>query len=63
MSGNAAVGKLSILLFVENGRSDMALAEQLRPRGLLQIDFLPLLSGTNVFLKETVSIVLTEFIR
>lgn len=57
------MGKLSILLFVENGRSDTALTEQLRPRGLLQIDFLPLLSGTNVFLKETVGIVLTEFIR
>lgn len=57
------MGKLSILLFVENGRSDTALAEQLGPRGLLQIDFLPLLSGINVFIKETVSIVLTEFIR
>lgn len=41
---------LAFLLFVENGRLDTALAEQLGLQGLLQIDFLPLLSGTNVFL-------------
>lgn len=42
---------LPFLLFVEKGRLDTVLAEQLGLQGLLQIDFLPLLSGTNVFLR------------
>lgn len=42
---------LPFLSFVENGRLDTVLAEQLGLQGLLQIDFLPLLSGTNVFLR------------
>lgn len=42
---------LPLPLFVESRRLDTALAEQLGLQGLLQIDFLPLLSGTNVFLR------------